>query len=1017
MKIKFDSTLSYQQEAIDSIVNIFKGQDKCDSNFTVYSPEFLASQQNIEFNEIGFGNRLTLNDGQLLDNIQKIQLTNGLAPSTRAQINRKALDFSIEMETGTGKTYVYLRTILELYVKYGFSKHIIVVPSIPIKEGVFKSLKITKEHLRGLYDNINYNFFIYDSGRLNEVRDFATNDRLEIMVINIDAFSKSFENKDDLSKAANIIHRYNDSLGYKPLDLIRNTNPFVIIDEPQTTISTELRKESVRNLNPLAIVKYSATHREADKNNLMFKLDAVSAYERKLVKQIEVGSIEAQEVASNGVYIKLLEVKISKSNPTAKLEIDVLENKKITRKTKTVKAGDDLEIITNIPEYAGYIIRDINAQGEKYIDFLAKDDIIKLGDSIGGVDLIQIKTALIRKTIEEHLDKEVKLNPLGIKVLSLFFIDTVSKYRIYDEEGNPQNGEYAEIFEAEYKKMILKPKYNSLFKELIASSDEVSQIHNGYFSIDKKSKQSNSKEKFDYFKDTNGNTAADENTYNLIMKDKEKLLQFDSKLRFIFSHSALREGWDNPNVFQICTLKEAGGAEIRRRQEIGRGLRLCVNQNGDRVYGHEINTLTVMASESYNDFVKNFQSEMESETGIVFGHLYKNSFCKIVKNIEENEVEHFTIEESTEFYEILIQNGYLDSKGKVQDLLKNDLKNENLNIPEQYKNDEIVFNQITNLLKDTCGRLEIKNSDTKKEVKINDKIFLSAEFKELWDKIKFKTSYSVDFDSDKLISECINGIDKNLEVKKGKLIYTKAKVNINSSGVSVENEANILSTPDSLYGNHVDFLPDIITYLQNETQLTRKSIVKILTGINKKKLDYFKINPQVFIEACIIIINDVMKMHIVDGVKYHKVADNDFYKQELFKEIELSGYIDSNLISSTKSPFDFVIYDSNVESTLTEKFESEPKIPVYSKLPSWFKIETPLGTYNPDWAILWREDNDDKLYFIVESKSDLSLFGKRPKEDAKIECGKRHFSAIGAEMIVAKSKDDITDYALSNFNI
>lgn len=1012
MKIKFDSSLSYQQEAIDSIVNIFKGQDKCDSNFTVYSPEFLASQQNIEFNEIGYGNRLTLNDGQLLDNVQKIQLTNGLAPSKRAQINRKSLDFSIEMETGTGKTYVYLRTILELYVKYGFSKHIIVVPSIPIKEGVFKSLKITKDHLRGLYDNINYNFFIYDSSKLNEVRDFATNDRLEIMVINIDAFSKSFENKDDLSKVANIIHRYNDSLGYKPLDLIRNTNPFVIIDEPQTTISTELRKESVRNLNPLAIVKYSATHRDADKNNLMFKLDAVSAYERKLVKQIEVGSIQAQEVASNGVYIKLLEVKISKSNPTAKLEIDVLENKKITRKTKTVKAGDDLEIITNIPEYEGYIIRDINAQGEKYIDFLAKDDIIKLGDSIGGVDLIQIKTALIRKTIEEHLDKEVKLNPLGIKVLSLFFIDTVSKYRIYDEEGNPQNGQYADIFEAEYKKMILKPKYNSLFKELKAASDEVSQIHNGYFSIDKKSKQSNSKEKFDYFKDTNGNTSADENTYNLIMKDKEKLLQFDSKLRFIFSHSALKEGWDNPNVFQICTLKEAGGAEIRRRQEIGRGLRLCVNQNGDRVYGHEINTLTVMASESYNDFVKNFQSEIETETGIKFGYLYSNSFIKIVKYVDDNEVIQFSIEESTEFYETLIQNGYVDYNGKANDILKIDLKNENLNIPQVYKDDEMVYNQIVNLLKDTTGRLEIKNSDTKKEVKINDQIYLSAEFKNLWDKIKFKTTYSVDFDSEKLITECIKGIDKNLDVKKGKLIYTKAIVNINSSGVSVGD--NILETPDSLYGNHVDFLPDIITYLQNETQLTRKSIVKILTGINKKKLDYFKINPQLFIEACIVIINDVMKMHIVDGVKYQKVGDNDFYKQELFKDIELSGYIDSNLISSTKSPFDFVIYDSNVESTLTEKFESEPKIPVYSKLPSWFKIETPLGTYNPDWAILWREDNNDKLYFIVESKSDLSLFGKRPKEDAQIECGKRHFRAIGAEMILAKSKDEITDYVFNN---
>nr|WP_298656383.1 DEAD/DEAH box helicase family protein [uncultured Flavobacterium sp.] len=648
MKIQFDSALSYQQEAIDAIVDIFKGQETCESNFTVYSPEFIAKQDQTvykaSFTDLGYGNRLTLNEGKLLENVQNIQLGNGLKPSMRGEINRNELDFTVEMETGTGKTYVYLRTILELYTKYGFSKHIIVVPSIPIKEGVYKSLQITKEHLRELFDNENYNFFVYDSSKLNEVRDFATNDKLEIMVINIDAFAKSFENPNDEKKSVNIIHRYNDSLGYKPLDLIKNTNPFIIIDEPQTTMSTALRKKAVQNLNPLAIVRYSATHKE--KVNLMYKLDAVDAYEKKLVKQIEVGSVQT-EGANSQAYIRLLEIKLSKGFPTAKLELDIFKDGRITRKAVWVKQNEDLWELTDRDEYEGYIIKDIyGVQGNEYIDFTSKEDIIRLGEAIGNVDDKQIKTALIRKTIEEHLDKELILNPQGIKVLSLFFIDTVSKYRIYDEDGNATNGEYAEIFEKEYSRLITKPKYNSLFSEIKDIELESSQIHNGYFSIDKKSKRSNSKDKFEYFKDTSGSTNADEDTYNLIMRDKETLLSFYDgkdnlkKVKFIFSHSALKEGWDNPNVFQICTLKEAGNSEIRRRQEIGRGLRLCVNQDGERVYGHEVNTLTVMATESYVDFVDGFQKEIESETGIKFGVLASHSFGDVVVeilNIEDEE--------------------------------------------------------------------------------------------------------------------------------------------------------------------------------------------------------------------------------------------------------------------------------------------------------------------------------------------------------------------------------------------
>lgn len=1006
MKIQFDSALSYQQDAIDSIVGIFKGQDKCESNFTVYSPEFLAKQSNLGFSDMGYGNRLTLHEGKILENVQAIQLGNGLKPSNRAEINRSELDFTVEMETGTGKTYVYLRTIMEMYVKYGFSKHIIVVPSIPIKEGVFKSLQITKEHLREIYDNVNYNFFIYDSGKLNEVRDFATNDRLEIMVINIDAFAKSFENPSDEKKTANIIHRYNDALGYKPLDLIKNTNPFVIIDEPQTTISTPLRKKAVKSLNPLAIVRYSATHNE--KVNLMYRLNAVDAYEKKLVKQIEVGAIQTEGI-SNQAYIRLIDIKVSKGFPIAKVELDIMKNGSITRKMVQVKQNEDLEQITDRVEYEGYIIKDIYAiPGKEYIDFTSREEILKIGEALGNVDEKQIKTALISKTIEEHLDKELILNPQDIKVLSLFFIDSVGKYRQYDDEGNATNGEYAQIFESEYKKLIKKPKYASLFDGIKDLDSEASAIHNGYFSIDKKAKKSNSKDKFEYFKDTNGNTNADEDTYNLIMRDKEVLLSFDSKLRFIFSHSALKEGWDNPNVFQICTLKEAGNSETRRRQEIGRGLRLCVNQKGERVYGHEVNTLTVMATESYSDFVENFQKEMEKETGITFGVFSAHSFSNVVVEIINDEPVLLGLEKSTVLFNALLASEYIDAKGKVKDTLRIAIKEDKVELPEEFKENENVFKQIMSTLKETAGKLEIKNSINREVVRVNKRVLDSPEFRELWERVKFKTTFSVQFDSDCLIKECINAIDLRLKINRGKLTYSKGTLTINSGGVDI---ANITSEPENLY-TQVDRLPDIVSYLQNETQLTRKSIVKILTGTTR--LPYFKINPQKFIEGCIDIINEQMRLHIIDGIKYRKLGDTEFYSQELFENKELFGYLQSNLKESQKSPYNYVVYDSGVESKLAEQFEQSKNISVYAKLPDWFKIETPLGTYNPDWAVLWKDKDDEKLFFVVESKGSTGLFDLRPKEQAKIDCGKEHFKALGSEMIVASTIDDVESFALNS---
>ncbi|SHF76639.1 type III restriction enzyme [Flavobacterium fontis] len=838
MKIKFESDLEHQQDAVEAIVDIFKGQEVCTSNFTVFSPDYLNKQATTFQNELGYANKLVINEAQIIDNAQKIQLRNGLRPSLANEIDSKNLDFSIEMETGTGKTYVYLKTIMELQRQYGFKKFIIVVPSIPIKEGVYKSLQMTMEHFNEHYPEAIYNersFFVYDSSDLSSVRDFATNDRLQIMVINIQAFAKDID--ESASKTNRILLDYNDKLGYKPISLLQNTRPFVIVDEPQSTMSSVLQKKSIKNLNPLAVFRYSATHTE--KINLMYKLDAVDAYNKQLVKQIEVASIQVDGAASSGAYIKLLSVQ-NKKGITARVELDCkTKDGKSKREIKELKQNTDLLQLTKLPQYADYFVKDIYVEDE-YIEFTNGTEI-SLGHSVGAVDDLMIKRSQIRKTIEEHLDKEIVLNPKGIKVLSLFFIDSVKHYRVYDEEGNAKNGEYANIFEEEYKRLIQSRKYQSLFNEISDLEEEASLVHNGYFSIDKQSKASNKKEKFEFFKDTTGSVKADEDTYNLIMKDKETLLSiydgvdYKKKIRFIFSHSALKEGWDNPNVFQICTLKEAGSSEVRRRQEIGRGLRLAVNQEGQRVYGFEVNTLTVMASESYEEFVDELQKEIEKETGIKFGVLQEHSFSNIVVSMNGNDPEYLGHHKSEEIFNYFLLKGYINAKGKIQDILKEDLKIGEVDLGQEFEKhiEEQIIKEITR----TAGKLEIKNNATKEIVKLNKQVFLSPEFKNLWDKIKFKTTYSVDFNSDKLIKECIKNINNRLVVNGGKLSYDKIKLNITEGGVTF----NEPKTNYDLVKQEVSILPDIISYLQNETRLTRKSIVKILQGC--ENLNFFKINP------------------------------------------------------------------------------------------------------------------------------------------------------------------------------
>lgn len=979
MKLQFQSDLSYQLQAIDSVVNIFQGQPIRQSNFTVSYGEDAGLIQTA----LGIGNRLELTPEEILKNVQGVQIKNGLPRSE----NLKGMNFTIEMETGTGKTYVYLRSIYELHQKYGFTKFVVVVPSVAIREGVYKSLQITEQHLKSLYDNQTLEYFIYDSDKLDRVRSFATATTIQVMIINIDAFRKSFEDPEKEDKA-NVIHRPNDRLnGYKPIEFIQQTNPIVIIDEPQSVDTTDKSKEAIASLNPLCTLRYSATH--VDKYNMIYRLDAVDAYNEKLVKKIEVMSIRSEE-SFNQPYIKLVEVKERK----AKVELDVETKGKVKRTTKTVKYGDDLFDISGDRElYRNHIIEQIDwTEGNESIE--VGGHLLSIGDAIGDIDDDTIKRYQIHQTIEEHLDKELRLNPRGIKVLSLFFIDKVANYRDYDKDGNPIKGKYALMFEEEYKKLIKKPKYHTLFKEIDVDID-VERIHNGYFAQDKKGK----------LKDTKGNTQADTDIYSLIMKDKEKLLSFNEPLRFIFSHSALREGWDNPNVFQICTLKDSGGTYVSRRQEIGRGLRLSVNQNGERESDYSVNTLTVMANESYEEFVTNLQNEIEEESGITFGKIEKHTFANLAYiNKETDEAVQLGYDLSKKLYENFKAKDYINEKDKATTLLKEAIENYDVDIPEEFQpwNKAIMIE-----LKRITERLPIKDGSKKKKVKLNKAVIDSKEFIELWDKIKYKTVYSIQFDSEELIKKAVDSIQGMKKIEKVRVISRKDTISSMDRLTGLETVTVKEGVEDYVSIQHT--LPDVITELQNRTNLTRKTIVQILT--NSKRLDDFKNNPQKFIDEVSKIILREMKFILQDGIKYYKM-DDEFYAVELFQNQELLAYLNDNAVESTKSPYDHVIYDSDIEESFAKRFESDENVKVYVKLPNWFKIDTPVGSYNPDWAAVINKDGVEKLYFVIETKG-TDIFGfLRPEEQSKISFARKHFEAINTNVAFEGPESDVGDFLL-----
>jgi len=993
MKLHFEDDLDYQKAAIESIVSLFKGQEISRSEFTVtFQPESSPNLSlGMEESQLGIGNRLVLVDEEIEENLRKVQLQNGLRPTEKLASG----DFTVEMETGTGKTYVYLRTIFELNKNYGFTKFVIVVPSVAIKEGTYKTLQITQEHFEGLYPKAKgYEYFLYDSSKLGQVRNLATSSNIQIMVTTVGAINK---------KDVNNLYKENENTGgEKPIDLVRAMNPIIIVDEPQSVDGglTGKGKEALTAMNPLCTLRYSATH--VDKHHMTFRLDAVDAYERGLVKQIEVASLQIDS-GHNKPYIRLESTHNRKGSVTAKVEVDVQRGKNIRREFLTVEDGDDLEQVTGRSIYENMQIgtitcgkdnESIEVKGDGF------DQLLRPGDAIGGVDPDQIKRLMIRRTIKEHLDKELMFaaNKKPIKVLSLFFIDSVEHYRQYDGDGNAVKGKYALMFEEEYRKLAKSSEYQSLFKEIDLET-QADEVHNGYFSIDKKGKTVD----VEYGArggETAGSQQNSERAYNLIMKDKEKLLSFDTKLKFIFSHSALKEGWDNPNVFQICTLRDMG-SERERRQTLGRGLRLCVNQNGERLRGNDVNTLTVIATENYEKFAENLQKEIEQDTGIRFGIVEPHQFATIQTLNEQGEVAPLGVEQSEKVWQFLKDQQFVDARGKVQDSLRAALKDGSFELPEDIQQQftqehgeeqaEVIASDIQAVLRKLAGKLDIKNADDRKIIRTREAILESDEFRLLWERIKYKTTYRVEFDNLKLLNDCADAIRDCPPITKTRAQFRKADIAIGKGGVGVKETGT--SGYTTIHENDIE-LPDIITDLQDKTQLTRKSIVQILR--ESRRLQDFLRNPQQFIDYCSEAINRTKRLALVDGIKYTKIGDDHFYAQELFEQEELKGYL-KNSLEVQKSVYTHVVYDSGgVEKSFAEDLEKNENVKVYAKLPTWFKVPTPLGSYNPDWAVVVEDDGEEKLYFVVETKGSTWWDDLRHLEGAKIKCGEKHFAELAS---------------------
>lgn len=1001
MKLQFKHQ-KFQADAANAVCDVFAGQPYLTPT---YMMDKGTGEYQITLSEkedfTGWGNQRIipeLNDGVILEHLNKIQRTYQIEPSQKLEGH---YNLTIEMETGVGKTYTYIKTMYELNKRYGWSKYIIVVPSIAIREGVYKSFQMTQEHFAEEYGK-KIRFFIYNSAQLTEIDRFASDSSINVMIINSQAFNA--KGKD----ARRIYMKLDEFRSRRPIDIIAKTNPIVIIDEPQS-VEGKQTKERLKEFNPLMTLRYSATHKSDSIYNMIYRLDAMEAYNKRLVKKIAVKGITETGSTATDSYVYLESINLSKADPTATIQFDFKGATGIRKVSRTVGIGYNLyDNSGQMEEYkVGFVVKSIDGRDDS-VEFL---NGVKLyaGDVIGKVSEEQLRRIQIRETILSHIQRERQLFYKGIKVLSLFFIDEVAKYKQYDAAGQTGNGIYADMFEEEYNDII--NNFQLQFGEddyiIYLQSIPAHKTHAGYFSVDKKGKMIDSKVGR---KET---TSDDIDAYDLIMKNKELLLDRNPKtspVRFIFSHSALREGWDNPNVFQICTLKQSG-SDVRKRQEVGRGLRLCVNQDGERmdsnVLGndvHNVNVLTVIASESYDSFAKGLQSELADAVAdrprAVTADLFMG---KVIKDACGNEQVIDSDTAHAIHYDMIV-NGYIDRKGALTDKYYTDKANNEIKIAVEVQDSAEDVIAIVDSIYDSKSMQPENARSNNVELQVNPDKLAMPEFKALWKKINSKSVYVVDFDTDELVRKAIASLGIHLHVSKiffkvetGRMDDIKSKDAL-LSGVSFVKEESAAYGTDTKIPVNRGVKYDLVGKLVDETGLTRKAIIAILTGIQKSVFDQFKDNPEEFILKAAALINDEKATAIIQHITYDVLDER--YDTNVFTDPTIKGKLGLNTMKANKHLYDHIVFDSTNERDFATELDTNSDVAVYVKLPDGFFISTPVGHYNPDWAIAFYEGKVKHIYFVAETKGSMSSMQLRLIEESKIHCAREHFKAISNGNVV-----------------
>lgn len=1001
MKLQFKHQ-KFQADAAKAVVDVFAGQpyltpsymmDKGDGSYQIELDE--------EEKFTGWRNERiipALSDARILENLQKIQRANQIAPSQKLE---GRYNLTIEMETGVGKTYTYIKTMYELNKHYGWSKFIVVVPSIAIREGVYKSFQVTQEHFAEEYGK-KIRFFIYNSAKLTEIDRFASDSSINVMIINSQAFNA--RGKD----ARRIYMKLDEFRSRRPIEIIAKTNPVMIIDEPQS-VEGKQTKERLKEFCPLLTLRYSATHRSDNLYNMIYRLDAMEAYNKRLVKKISVkGITETGSTATEG-YVYLESINLSKADPTATIQFDYKGAVGVRKVTRKVGIGFNLyDNSNNMEEYRdNFVVKFIDGR-DNHVEFLNGSKIFA-GDVIGKVSEEQLRRIQIRETILSHIERERQLFHKGIKVLSLFFIDEVAKYKQYDASGKPYNGMYADMFEEEYTDILANIQCEFGDDEYMNYLDSIKpqDTHAGYFSIDKKGKMTDSK-----VSDKTEKTSDDIDAYDLIMKNKELLLDRDPKnspVRFIFSHSALREGWDNPNVFQICTLKQSS-SDVRKRQEVGRGLRLCVNQDGERMDAnilgndvHNINVLTVIASESYDSFAKALQNELANAVAgrpvAVTAELFKG---KVIRDVNGNEqvVDNNTAQA---IFEDMITNKYV-KRGVLTDKYYADKANGSIQVAEEVADYADAVLEIVDSIYDS-NAMKLENArDKNVELQLDPDKLAMPQFKALWERISPKSVYVVDFDTDELVQKAITCLNRKLRVSKiffkvetGAIEEIKSKDALLSGESFVKEQSAVYDASRKIHASS-SVKYDLIGKLVEETGLTRKAVVKILAGIEKTVFDQFKDNPEEFIIKAAALINDEKATAIIQHITYSILDEH--YSTEIFTEPTIKGKLGVNAMKVQKHLYDHIVFDSTNEHDFATDLDTNTDVAVYVKLPDGFYISTPVGHYNPDWAIAFYEGTVKHIYFVAETKGSMSSMQLRLIEESKIHCAREHFKAISSGEVV-----------------